>query len=181
MTFSTFSKLKKPEAYWSYKVYEKTDGGIKLINKVGPVKNVVVENYEVVACGMLLGSGVFNGGVKYAEVGTGDVGWGVTPPAPSISTTALTAPLTRRLPFSKSFVDLVTLEPTDTQTSRIRISFMLNFFEPDVDGQIIREYALFGGDASSTLSTGHMINVIRPTPLPKEAFFRIVYEVDFLF
>ena len=169
-----------PTAWWAYDIYRKTEGGEVLIKSSPFKKNVIVENYAIVVAGVFKGDGDFTGGVKYAEVGEGLAAWGTTPPSALSTDTGLVAPLGRRVPTSKVFLDGSDL-PTLTPTKKIQITFSLGFSEGDVDGYTIRELALVGGDATTTVATGYTINILRPTPEYKDALFRIIYKVKFEF
>lgn len=168
-------------AYWKYKVEkQQQDGSVVLVKDTPFTKNLIVNDHAIVAAGLFIGNTDFQGGAKRVEVGTGDNLWGGSPPSPLVTDTSLVTPLARKSLLSKNFLDegsLPSVVITTTPSRFAHFTFILDFIEPLIDGSTIRELAFFGGNATDTLGTGHIINIIRPVPEFKDTYFKITYEV----
>lgn len=120
--------------------------------------------------------GAKTGGISYLAVGSGDVSWDAVAPVRPTSQSTLTSEVWRAeiLPEGITFVDTEG-EPTETQTNRIR--FRVTIPREAAVGEALREYALFGGEATDTADTGLMLNWIRNGRIDKDDTFTIIRDV----
>jgi len=88
-------------------------------------------------------------GIQYWANGSGDKAWDTTPPKPNKTDTKLTAEVYRKLVNPS---DDITYQPL-TQTLIVRSSYALN-----ESPFVLREFGLFGGNASASRDSGFMIN-----------------------
>ena len=96
------------------------------------------------------------GGCLYWEQGSGLAAWDSDQPTPTEDDTALTTPLYRKAidPSDIIYVD-ANGNASASRTNRIKIS--VSFGTGESTGKI-REYGIFGGDATTTLGSGLMID-----------------------
>lgn len=129
------------------------------------IKNLIVNKASVLmaqrlAPGSLTGNngGTFiPDGLQYLEVGIGD--WEVSrglqnPPDPDLADTQLKGPLFRKEFTDWSFLDAMG-NRTNTATNVLQL--VTTFENNEAIGPLV-EMGLFGGDANSTLGSGHMFN-----------------------
>ncbi|VVS94481.1 helix-hairpin-helix domain-containing protein [Desulfoluna spongiiphila] len=104
-------------------------------------------------------------GILCLAIGTGDKGWDGNPPTPSPCATHLTHERHRRIlnPSDLTFLGPDN-RPTPHPTSRLEINTRFTVKEMSAGkGLRLREFALFGGDATEEPGSGVMINqVIHP-------------------
>jgi hypothetical protein len=119
--------------------------------------NTVVDNCsQLIACLMKQQSGY--AGISYWAVGSGLTAWSNSaPPSPVTSDTKLTTET-----FRKAIVpatDIVFLDTNNAETASItnKIQIKVTFLETEANGEL-REFALFGGNATATLNSGIMVN-----------------------
>lgn len=106
------------------------------------------------------------GGLRYLAVGTGDDGWDARLPAPTAHDTQLTQELHRSAlgPAQVAYADAQG-GVSPVPTSRLAVSVTLDAAVLSQGGETVslREFGLFGGDASAVANSGSMINrVIHP-------------------
>lgn len=129
---------------------------------------------SIVLTAALFGNAAGHSGILQHAQGRGDPGWGVTPPVISTSDTTLFDELGRRAPDSILFLDpfdVVVAGPTN----KFRVT--TTYLEADFAGETIREQALFGGDATSTIDSGFMVNGIRHSPKFKGSDFQLIRKI----
>lgn len=129
------------------------DGRVEVIEH----ENTVVNNCSnLIACLMKAQAGY--AGLTYWAVGSGSSGWSNTsPPSPTVSDSSLLAET-----FRKAIVpatDIVFLDGSDNVTASVtnKIQITVTFLENEANGEL-REFALFGGNATSSANTGIMVN-----------------------
>ena len=100
-------------------------------------------------------------GILYFAVGSGDPDWDVNPIAPSPAATQLQNEIERQAVLAEAITYLDENDlPASVPTNRIEIR--ASFTWPDA-GQTLREFGLFGGDATGTRNSGYLVNhVIHP-------------------
>ena len=117
--------------------------------------NLVVNSFlKLVMCLLKQENGY--SGITYWAVGSGASSWDSNQPTPAVGDTKLTAELGRK-PIDKSNIVFLNsnYEVSSTPTNIIRISH--TFGAEDCNG-VWREFAIFGGNATSEKDTGIMIN-----------------------
>ena len=151
------SEAVNKESYELERHWEVTD---TLYNADGKVEKRVYYNTVVDDCSKLL-AGLIKGngfkGVQYWAVGKGESSWNNdNPPNPSVSDTRLRLESFRKAiePDNIRFLD-ASNNPTDEVTNKLEIKVL--FTENEANGEL-REFALFGGNATSTANSGVMLN-----------------------
>jgi len=118
-------------------------------------KNLIVSEASVFMAKRMVPGTSWGNGINYLEVGTG-VGTGTTavPQAETLAQTALRVPLARKAITAWTYLD-TNGNATATETNVIQ--FTTVFDEAEAVGSIV-EMGLFGGNATTTLSSGYMFN-----------------------
>lgn len=117
--------------------------------------NLVVSSFaNLIMCLLKRQSGYL--GIQYWAVGTGLSSWDTSLPNPSLSDTKLTSEL-GRVSIDPSEIKFLTSDfiETSSPTNIIQISHV--FGSQDCNGTW-REFGIFGGNATSALNSGIMIN-----------------------
>lgn len=99
-------------------------------------------------------------GILYLAVGSGDASWDSRRPVPQLSDTRLLKEVGRVIikPDQISFLDDKG-EPSKIPTARLEIITHLRWKDIEATGsKELREFGLFGGDATDKANTGSMIN-----------------------
>lgn len=130
------------------------DGRRELVRKQD--YNLIVSTCSVLIACLMKGESGYSGATYWA-LGSGSDTWSdITPPAPLTTDTQLTAEVYRKMITSG---DIDFLDPANevslTPTNKIQITVL--FDETEANGPL-REFAIFGGLASSTANSGLMIN-----------------------
>ena len=120
--------------------------------------NLVVDSCSKLIAALMKGESGY-AGIKYWEVGSGQSSWSDSnPPSPSSSDTGLNNPLFRKQiqPSDIIFIDANSNPaPAGTVTNRLQVT--VTFGANEANGYL-REFGLFGGNATSTLGSGIMVN-----------------------
>ena len=103
----------------------------------------------------------------------------ITPPSPTTGDTKLLVETFRKAinPSDIVFLDSSN-QPTDTITNKLQITVL--FTESEANGEL-REFGLFGGNATSTANSGFMINrkihplIYKTSGMKLERIIRIVF------
>ena len=116
------------------------------------------------------------GGLQYLALGEGAASWDLSAPTQDTEDQTLTSELARiQIDAADMFylddVGAVSLTPT----RRLKVSAVIPF---SISGDL-REFALFGGDATSTVDTGFMFNWIVHPRIEKTNTQEILREVIF--
>lgn len=114
-------------------------------------------------------------------VGSGITAWDTTPPTKAYSQAALTTEYFRK---AVAQTDIVYIDPsTDLSTggvvsSKLEITVTLGTSEAN---GILREFGMFGGDATSTTDSGQMVNWISHSRIDKDSSLEIERKIRFEF
>jgi hypothetical protein len=136
----------------------------RLLWQSGWRSNRILNNCSRLLAALMKGEAGIQG-LRYWAVGQGERRWDATLPNPQLASTQLTSELVR-LPLSAEQITYIDSQnaPSATPTNRLQVTV-------DIDGstlvssgfQPLREFGLFGGDATETANSGLMINqVIHP-------------------
>lgn len=118
--------------------------------------NIIVNTASILIARLLKDPSEPDAGISYLGVGSGNDSWDpFDPPAPTTSQTTLEDEFFRKSISRSTFVDPQTGEPTTTKTNIVDYATTLS--ESEAVGPIT-ELSLFGGEATSTLNTGTMVN-----------------------
>lgn len=116
-------------------------------------------------------------GITHLAIGSGEVAWDTAPPVKDPAQTELTTEYFRKaIPVeSIYFIDPDTGIPTGgVPTSKIEIS--LTILSSEANGAM-REFGLFGGDATITLDSGSMVNWVTHSRIDKDETLEIQRRV----
>lgn len=152
------------------------DGSVA--NRYHHVNTVVDSCSKLIACLMKGQAG--QTGIKYWAVGKGDKNWNNdTPPSPTVTDVNLLSETYRKAINPK---DIVFLDdnnnPTETITNKLQIT--ITFLENEANGEL-REFGLFGGNATGSVNSGFMINrkihplIYKTSGMKLERIIRIVF------
>ena len=151
------------------------DGRVEVRNYV----NTVVDDCSRLIASLMKGQSGYKG-ITYWAVGSGAGTWdNANPPAPSVGDTKL---------FNETFrkaiqpSDIVFLDANDNVTELItnKLQIKVLFTEEEANGEL-REFGLFGGDATSNRNSGIMINrkthglIYKTSGMTLERTIRIVF------
>jgi hypothetical protein len=118
--------------------------------------NIIVNTASILIARLLKDNTEPSSGISFLGVGSGNESWDpFDPPAPTTSQTLLENEFYRKSISTSTFVDPQTAEPTTNHTNIV--DYATTFSESEAVGPIM-ELSLFGGDASTTIDTGTMIN-----------------------
>lgn len=117
--------------------------------------NLVVNSFLNLVMCLLKQHGGYSG-IQYWAIGSGASSWDSVTPTPEIGATRLTSEI-GRVPISANNIKFLNsnFEEVSTPTNIIQISH--TFGADDCNG-VWREFAIFGGNATSALNSGIMIN-----------------------
>lgn len=126
--------------------------------------NLIVQRCNVLLAALMKGH-LNMGGILYWAVGAGEDDWDTTPPSPLVTTSQLTREVDRKALTEEHIVYLDHADkPMDSPSNRLEITAIFkgeDFVSNDT--QPLREFGLFGGDATETPDSGLMIDyVIHP-------------------
>lgn len=139
---------------------------------------VVNDCSKLIAC-LMKGQGGYTG-VKYWAVGSGSSSWNnASLPSPNVADTKLLTETFRKeiLPANITFLD-DSDKPTENVTNKIQIS--ITFTENEANGEL-REFGLYGGNATTTKDSGLLINrkihplIYKTSGMVVERVIRIVF------
>jgi len=118
--------------------------------------NIIVNSASILIARLLKDNDEPTNGISYLAVGSGNAGWDLfDPPAPTTSQTRLENEFYRKAIDYSTFVHPETGEPTTVYTNIV--DYSVTFGESEAVGPIV-ELSLFGGDATSELNSGTMVN-----------------------
>lgn len=118
-------------------------------------------------------------GISYHAFGNGDAGWGGSPPAPAGTEVALEAEFCRYAPTNVSYESPSGSVSVGARTSAVKFETIIPAGAHD--SEVVREHGLFGGDATGTVDSGWMVNVIRHAPItiPVSTELRRFIQLEF--
>ena len=147
----TFNGLK---GFLTIKAYDMSQDG-KLVYEYEH-SNIIVNVASILIARLLKNNTEPQNGISYLAIGSGSGEWEVfDPPAPTTSKTRLENEFYRSAIDFSTFVHPESGEPTSIKTNIVDYSVTLG--EGQAVGPIM-ELGLFGGDATSELNTGTMLN-----------------------
>jgi hypothetical protein len=119
--------------------------------------NTVVDDCsKLIACLMKAQAGY--SGVTYWAVGSGLGTWdNANPPAPATTDVKLTTETFRKAIVPSTDIKFLDASNVETASITNKIQIKVTFSETEANGEL-REFALFGGNASATANSGLMIN-----------------------
>ncbi|MBU0966263.1 MAG: hypothetical protein KKA54_07775 [Proteobacteria bacterium] len=126
--------------------------------------NLIVEGCNRLLAALMKGPPGL-GGILYLAVGEGLKEWDATLPLPQPATTRLSTEILRRPIAAEDIIFLDSAgQSSTTPTGRLQISIELTRADFPANGfQPVREFGLFGGNATAAADSGFMINhVIHP-------------------
>lgn len=133
------------------KVYE---NGVLVHEYTSP--NIIVNTASILIARLLKDSSEPTAGISYLGIGSGSGEWDpFDPPAPTTSQTRLENEFYRKAIDLATFVHPETGEPTTVFTNIV--DYSVSFGEGEAVGPLL-EMGLFGGDATSELGSGTMVN-----------------------
>ena len=141
-------------------------------------KNLIAKTFSTLAACLCKGEAGF-AGLTYIEVGTGEVGWDSVTPAPDANATGLVNPLARKA-VNVTFLD-PSNNPTAARTNRIQIE--ATFAVGEAIGTW-RTFGAFGGNATATLGTGYLADIVNHGRMDKTAGendFSVTRRIRFTF
>jgi len=166
------------EGIWWDKIHTLQDDGSIIITETEKVHNTIMDSVANLIAGLLKNETTFTGGILYHALSRGNSAWDTspTPPSPDKSNTTLLDEYFRKAPDLIEYID-GTGNPTLTITNRIRIKTTFDFSE--ANGEWIREQGIFGGDATTGLDSGHIVNTIRHSRIRKEDNVKLERFIQF--
>lgn len=136
------------------KAYDMLDEG-KLVYEYKH-SNIIVNTASILIARLLKNNQEPQNGISYLAIGSGSGSWDLfDPPAPTTSQINLENEFYRKAIDISTFVHPATGEPTSAYTNIVDYAVTLG--EGQAVGPIV-ELGLFGGDATSELNSGTMIN-----------------------
>lgn len=177
--------IRRPQGLWKDEIYKSEKPGglgkIELIMANGWKNNLITEPITRLLGGLMKNEGSFSGGVLFHAVGEGLVAWDTSLPDPTFTQTTLVNEHFRKAPDSITYKDSGGV-PTGSITNRISIKTTFAFADgPGLNGKFMRNQGLFGGDATSTLDSGFLIDAINHIKIFKDATIQIVRTIDLIF
>jgi hypothetical protein len=177
-------KVRPPQGFFKDIIYKKgKDGIVRKVKDTGWVHNDIVEGMVKLIAALMKNQVGLQGMLFHAQ-GTGETTWDTAGiPTPGWSDVALTHEYFRKAPDSIVFLD-ETGNPTPTPTNRLLVQTTLDFADANGDdglGRNIRCQGMFGGDATSTLDSGFMLDEINHTKRWKDSSVKIVRFIKFIF
>lgn len=124
------------------------DGASGEIQEHRELKNLVVMDASILIARLMKDSQEPPHGVYALAIGTGDSGWGITPPAPTRTQRSLYSELARKTFTSTQYIDgdgMPTAIPTNV------VDFTTTYAESEAVGPL-KEMGLIGGNCSTNLS-----------------------------
>lgn len=142
--------------------------------------NIVVNDISRLISALIKHHNGHNEGNLYWALGTGQDTWDDTPYTPLDTNTKLTNEVFRKaiLPEQRTFVD-ENGEPTSEVTNRLQLNIVIESTE--ANGNSLREFGIFGGNASETKDSGIMINHKSHARIDKVEGMKIERSVRFTF
>ena len=135
------------------------DSKRRLIRESGWNSNLVVNKCNLLMAMLMKRHADFEG-ILYCAVGEGEEEWDTSRPIPLLPDTKLTKEVYRQ-PISVDQINYIDEngQPSDTPTNHLDISVEFNGEDIVSNGtQPIREFGLFGGDATDDADSGYLIN-----------------------
>lgn len=143
-----------PRGYLFIKAYDMALDGKLVYNY--EEHNIIVNTASILIARLLKNNTEPQNGISYLAIGSGSGEWDLfDPPAPTTSQINLENEFYRKAIDVSTFIHPETGEPTSAHTNIVDYAVTLG--EGEAVGPIV-ELSLFGGDATSEINTGTMIN-----------------------
>lgn len=176
------------EGIWWDIVYKRDSRGNEEIIHRSKKHNTIMTKVTNLIAALFKNDSNMPVGIKYHALGTGSSSWDTgTPPSPSTSNEYLEAEYFRKevLTSNMDYIDSggspfsPTGSPGVDYVVQPRVRLKTTFEYNEANGEWIREQAIFGGDATSTVDTGHIINIIRHPRIRKEDNVKVDRFIQF--
>ncbi len=139
------------------------DGNGKIFWQSAWSSNLVVESCNLLLSAMMKREEGISG-ILYWAVGEGESTWDTRSPSPAPSDTCLVREVSRKALATHEIIYLNTRnEPSESPTSRLQITASFSGADFGLEGQGIqslREFGLFGGEATTVANSGLMIDTV---------------------
>lgn len=141
-------------------------------------KNLIVLDFGRLLAALCKNHAGFTG-MGYWEVGSGDTSWDTSMPSPQVGDVALLTPHTR-VAVAIYFLDSSNNRISDPNvvTNKIELEAM---FPEGVATGALREFGIFGGNASATLGSGIMCDRVIHPVINKPANMALLRKIRFTF
>jgi len=159
-----------------------TDANGKVIWESNWSSNLIVRN-----CNILLASlmkrheGMY--GILYWAVGEGSSGWDSQSPRPNLTDSKLTKELIRK-PIETGDIEYIDSEGKSTTTPSSGLAITSEFKGEDFSSggsEQLREFGLFGGDATLEIESGIMVNHVIHPRIDITSELKLVREINLAF
>ena len=142
--------------------------------------NLVVASQKILSAALFKGDPTLIDGIQYMAWGEGDPNWdSLGTPDPDYTDSTLVNEIagSRKLPTQIVYLDDLG-NISGTPTHILQVTAHLGTGDLDPAGIYIREYGLFGGNATLTKDSGLMIDVIRPSSrIWKDSSISLDFEI----
>lgn len=118
----------------------------------------------------------FPNAINYIAVGEGLGAWDITPPTIPYSDTTLTTETFRKAITPATDIGYLdgSNNPSVSPTKKIEVTTTLLTSEANGD---LREFGLFGGDATASTDSGSLVNIVTHTLIVKDSSFEIQRKI----
>lgn len=181
--FINYNNKRLIEGYYKTEIIYK-NGKKYVTPESGLNKNLVVDSAGALMAGLFMGDNNFNYGNIYLAYGTGSASWDALQDKgksnETVDTTILENEIFRKLPTTKTFITALGGSSTNDRTEFVRLTY--DFDDTEMVGETLREFGLFGGDATSALESGVLFDYVIHTAFYKDAeikTFRRIFDVKF--
>lgn len=142
--------------------------------------NLVVDSISKLIASLIKFENGYNTGKLFWAFGIGQASWDTTPYSPLPGTTKLVNEVYRKeiLPSQRSFIDEAGAK-TSVVTDRLQLDIIIE--NSEMDGISLREFGIFGGNATTVKNSGIQINHKTHSRIDKVAGMRIERSVRFTF
>lgn len=178
------------EGIWWDIIYRKDILGNEKVIHTSKKHNTIMVKVTNLIAGLFKNDSNLPSGVTHHAIGRGSSTWdsGVIPPSPPTTDEYLLDEYYRQSIDTNTDVEYIdsggnpftpTGSPGVDYQVQPRIRIKSTFGYDDANGEWIREQAIFGGDATATIDTGHIFNIIRHPRIRKENNIKIDRYIQF--
>ena len=128
----------------------------------------------------VLGTNPNYGGIQYLALGAGDTNWDLSPPTQTEKPYTATSLVNEvdRIQIANgtniTYLDPITSAVSNTPTNVLQVNILIPFERGIGD---LREFGLFGGDATSLKDSGYMINWVTHSVISKDNRVQILRQL----
>ena len=142
--------------------------------------NLIMKSFSTLIGAFIKGDTDYTGGNLYWAIGSGQTTWDTSTFTPVDSATQLTNEVFRKeIPLSSRYFVNQNGDRVTTVTNRIQLDIVIEGRE--LNGFSLREFGIFGGNASSVANSGIMINHKVHARIDKTEGMRIVRSIRLTF